>query len=249
MDLLRRWRKCGLYSEDMVLLSNNLWKLLLNLHQCWLNLCVCVQQKCPAFEKQLHTGGMEESELVRNSLKIICTKHCLPYDRANFGAGPYNSRAGLSAFCISSRNSFTDGSSWKPVLWLGIIWKNYPQISQHQLYMYIYCEYIWAYLYLLVSLFMEQLAQVVQAAGDWTLVSMGVLEVLVWDVGTGQEGALGLIHATLIHLYDSCVQVGRWGERKSNMSPETGLHSLTRSRCVFQNLVFSWSAAQVETLT
>lgn len=56
---------------------------------------------------------------------------------------------------------------------------------------------------------MEQLAQVVQAAGDRALVGMGVLEVLVWDVGTGQEGALGLIQATLIHQYDSCVQVSR----------------------------------------
>lgn len=53
--------------------------------------------------------------------------------------------------------------------------------------------------YLLVSLFMEQLAQVVQAAGDWAFVGVGVFQVLIWDISAGQEGALGLIKATLIH--------------------------------------------------
>ena len=69
--------------------------------------------------------------------------------------------------------------------------------------------------YLLVSLLMEQLAQVVQAAGDGALVSVGVLQVLIWDVSAGQEGALGLIKATLIHQDDARVQVGRCWENKT----------------------------------
>lgn len=60
-----------------------------------------------------------------------------------------------------------------------------------------------------MSLFVEQLAQVVQAAGDGALVCVGVLQVLVWDVSTGQEGTLGLVCPTLIHQDDPCVQVGR----------------------------------------
>lgn len=40
---------------------------------------------------------------------------------------------------------------------------------------------------------MEQLAQVVQAAGDGALMGVGVLQVLIWDVSAGQKGALGLI--------------------------------------------------------
>lgn len=63
--------------------------------------------------------------------------------------------------------------------------------------------------HLLVSLLVQQLAQVVQAAGDGGLVRVGVLEVLVWDVGAGQEGALGLICPSLIHQDDPRVQVGR----------------------------------------
>lgn len=69
-------------------------------------------------------------------------------------------------------------------------------------------------IYLLVSLLMVQLAQVVQAAGDGALVGMGVLQVLIWDIGTGQEGAPGLIQATLIHQDDACVQVGRCWEKE-----------------------------------
>lgn len=63
--------------------------------------------------------------------------------------------------------------------------------------------------HLLVSLLVEQLAQVVQAAGDGALVRVGVLEVLVWYVSAGQEGALGLVCPTLIHQDDPRVQVGR----------------------------------------
>lgn len=39
--------------------------------------------------------------------------------------------------------------------------------------------------YLLVSLLVQQLAQVVQAAGDGAFMSVGVLQVLVWDVSAG----------------------------------------------------------------
>lgn len=56
---------------------------------------------------------------------------------------------------------------------------------------------------------MEQFAQVVQAAGDGALVRVGVLQVLVWYVSTGQEGTLGIVCSTLIHQDNSRVQVGR----------------------------------------
>lgn len=64
---------------------------------------------------------------------------------------------------------------------------------------------------LVPALFMEQLPQVVQAAGDGALVCVRVLEVLVGDVGAGQEGALGLVQAALVHQDDSRVQVGGCG--------------------------------------
>lgn len=56
---------------------------------------------------------------------------------------------------------------------------------------------------------MEQFAQVVQATGDRALVRVGVLQVLIWDVSTGQKGTLGLVCPTLIHQDDPRVQVGR----------------------------------------
>lgn len=59
---------------------------------------------------------------------------------------------------------------------------------------------------------MEQLSQVVQAAGDGALVGVGVLQVLIWNVGTCQKGAFGLLQAALVHQDDSCVQVGRCEE-------------------------------------
>ena len=68
--------------------------------------------------------------------------------------------------------------------------------------------------YLLVSRLVQQLAQVVQAAGDGALVRVGVFEVLVGDVGAGQEGALGLFQPALVHLDDARVQVGRCGPRR-----------------------------------
>lgn len=58
---------------------------------------------------------------------------------------------------------------------------------------------------------MEQLAQVVQAAGDGALVCVGVLEVLVGYVRAGEKGALGLVQPALVHLDDARVQVGRCG--------------------------------------
>lgn len=60
---------------------------------------------------------------------------------------------------------------------------------------------------------MEQLPQVVQAAGDRALVGVRVLQVLIRNVGTSQEGAFGLIQAALVHQDDACVQIGRCGER------------------------------------
>lgn len=66
--------------------------------------------------------------------------------------------------------------------------------------------------YLLMTLLMEQLAQVVQTAGDGALVGVRVLQVLIRDISAGEEGALGLIVATLIHQDDARVQVGRWGK-------------------------------------
>lgn len=70
-------------------------------------------------------------------------------------------------------------------------------------------------LYLLASLFVEQLAQVVQAAGHRALVGVGVLQVFIGDVGAGQEGALGLIEVALIHQDDARVQVGRCWENQT----------------------------------
>lgn len=62
---------------------------------------------------------------------------------------------------------------------------------------------------LLLALLMEQLPQVVQAAGDGALVGVGVLQVLIRNVCTGQKGAFGLVQVALVHQDDSCVQVGR----------------------------------------
>lgn len=70
------------------------------------------------------------------------------------------------------------------------------------------------------ALFVEQLPQIVQAAGNGALVGVGVLQVLVRNVGTGQEGVLGLVQASLVHQDDSRVQVG--GYRIGNQSG-TGL--------------------------
>lgn len=61
-----------------------------------------------------------------------------------------------------------------------------------------------------MSLLMQQLAQVVKAAGDRTLVGMGVLQVLIRDVGAGEEGPFCLVQETLVHQNDAFVQVGRW---------------------------------------
>lgn len=80
--------------------------------------------------------------------------------------------------------------------------------------------------YLLVSLLVQQLPQVVQAAGDGALVGVGVLQVLIRDVSTGQEGAFGLIMATLIHQDDACVQVGRWKKRKNTEGEVTSGRTL-----------------------
>lgn len=59
---------------------------------------------------------------------------------------------------------------------------------------------------------MEQLSQVVQAAGDGALVGVGILQVLVRDVGAGQEGVFGLLQVALVHQDDPRVQVGRCEE-------------------------------------
>jgi len=59
----------------------------------------------------------------------------------------------------------------------------------------------------------QKLAQVVQAAGDGALVRVGVLEVLIGDVGAREEGPLGLVQPPLVHLDDARVQVGRCGHR------------------------------------
>lgn len=64
--------------------------------------------------------------------------------------------------------------------------------------------------HLLVALLVQQLAQIVQAGGDGALVGVRVLQVLVRDVGAGQESALGLVQPSLVHQDDSRVQVGRW---------------------------------------
>lgn len=63
--------------------------------------------------------------------------------------------------------------------------------------------------HLLLALLMQQLPQVVQAAGDGALVGVGVLQVLIGDVGTGREGAFGLVQVAPVHQDDSRVQVGR----------------------------------------
>ena len=68
-----------------------------------------------------------------------------------------------------------------------------------------------------MSCLVEQLAQVVQAAGDGALVRVGVFEVLVRDVRAGQEGPLGLVQPALVHLDDARVQVGRCGPRRVRM--------------------------------
>lgn len=52
---------------------------------------------------------------------------------------------------------------------------------------------------LLLSLFMEQFSQVVQAAGDRALVSVGVLQVFIRNVGTSQESAFGFLLVALVH--------------------------------------------------
>lgn len=59
---------------------------------------------------------------------------------------------------------------------------------------------------------MEQLPQVVQAAGDRALVGVGVLQVLIWNVSACQKGAFGLLQVALVHQDDSCVQVCRCEE-------------------------------------
>lgn len=64
--------------------------------------------------------------------------------------------------------------------------------------------------HLLVALLVQQLAQIVQAGGDGALVGVRVLQVLVRDVGAGQESALGLVQPSLVHQDDPRVQVGRW---------------------------------------
>lgn len=63
--------------------------------------------------------------------------------------------------------------------------------------------------HLLLALLMQQLPQVVEAAGDGALVGVGVLQVLVGDVGTGREGAFGLVQVAPVHQDDSHVQVRR----------------------------------------
>lgn len=57
------------------------------------------------------------------------------------------------------------------------------------------------------ALFVEQLPQVVQTAGDGALVGVGVLQVLIRDVSAGQEGAFGLVQAALVHQDDSRVEI------------------------------------------
>lgn len=64
--------------------------------------------------------------------------------------------------------------------------------------------------HLLVSLLVQQLPQIIQAGGDGALVGVRVLQVLVWDVGAGEEGSLGLVQPSQIHQDDPRVQVGGW---------------------------------------
>jgi len=72
--------------------------------------------------------------------------------------------------------------------------------------------------HLLPALLVQQLAQVVQAAGDGALVGVRVLQVLVGDLGAGGEGELGLRQTALVHQHDARVQVrrccGETGERE-----------------------------------
>lgn len=85
---------------------------------------------------------------------------------------------------------------------------------------------------LLLALFVEQLSQIVQAAGDGALVGVGVLQVLIWNVGTCQKCAFGLLQVALVHQDDSCVQVGRCEEEgKVIKTTQQGLNllSITRS--------------------
>lgn len=56
---------------------------------------------------------------------------------------------------------------------------------------------------------MQQLPQVVQAAGNGALVGVGVLQVLIGDVGTCREDVFGLVQVAPVHQDDSRVQVGR----------------------------------------
>lgn len=63
--------------------------------------------------------------------------------------------------------------------------------------------------YLLLTLFMEQLAKIVQAASDCTFVSMRVLQVLIWDAGTLLKCALGLLHISLRLQYNTSIQICR----------------------------------------
>lgn len=71
---------------------------------------------------------------------------------------------------------------------------------------------------LVPALLMEKLPQVVQAAGYGALVGVRVLQVLIRDVGTGQEGVLGFVQASLVHQDDSRVQVGGYRYRQSERS-------------------------------
>lgn len=59
----------------------------------------------------------------------------------------------------------------------------------------------------MLVLLVKQFAQVIQAAGDRALVRMRILQVLIWDIGAGVEGALGIFDIPLGHLDDAHVQV------------------------------------------
>ena len=77
--------------------------------------------------------------------------------------------------------------------------------------------------HLLVALLVQQFAQIVQAAGDGALVGVWVLEVLVWDVGAGQEGASGLVAAALVHQDDPRIQVSGCRESGETLRHGVGL--------------------------
>lgn len=81
---------------------------------------------------------------------------------------------------------------------------------------------------LLLALLVQQFAHVVKAAGDGALVGVGVLQVLIGNVGTGQEGAFGLVQAALVHQDDACVQVGRCGETRRGYIRRRFLHHQSR---------------------